>query len=366
MELDITELDEMRHVAPTTTLESLPIEGVDYSDDHPSLAGLVEVGKRYVCRYVGAGRVSKRLTPSEAVQIAAHGLHVIAVVSGAEDGLLGGAEVGKSWARDAHADALACGMPPGRPIYFSIDFDMTESQWPKVRDALVGAEHVLGKGRVGIYGSWLAIELAKRDGPAAWFWQAYAPGWAGGRNRERHPAAHAQQYRNGVSLVGGTVDLNRAYRNDFGQWLPATGGYSMSTWDEDVIPAPYWAKDYGTNKTWMAKNALGYVLARTKVDHEQLVERIDSVGERLSAVVSNQDGMAPRITELLTRVGAIEEALAAARDAPSVDPVALAQAIAARPEIAAEIARQVTESLRRILGQITLSGTLDASILPPA
>jgi hypothetical protein len=33
-----------------------------------------------------------------------------------------------------------------------------------------------------------------------------------------HPRAHLQQYRNGVALAGGTVDLDRAATVDYGQW----------------------------------------------------------------------------------------------------------------------------------------------------
>lgn len=189
------------------------IEGVDYSFQRPVIASLAAAGKQFACRYVGPGSSGKHLTTREAESLTRHGIAIVANAEGEARGLLGGAPVGAAWARDALAMARVCGMPAGRPIYLSIDFDMSEAQWPAVRDALAGAASVLGVDRVGVYGGLRTIALAHRDGAARWLWQTYA--WSGGR---WFPPAHIRQYRNGVPIGGGVVDLNLALVSDFGQW----------------------------------------------------------------------------------------------------------------------------------------------------
>ena len=204
-----------------------PIEGVDYAFDRPSIAGLAQVGKRFACRYVGMGSAAKLLTTPEAQELASHGLSIVANVEGQADGMLGGRAAGREWAGRASLHTAQCGMPLDRPIYLSVDFDVRETAWPRVADALRGAADILGPGRVGIYGGYDAVAWAARDKVAHWFWQTYA--WSEGR---WHPLTHIRQYRNGVSLVGGTVDLNHAMVADYGQWTP--GGTGPPNEGEDL------------------------------------------------------------------------------------------------------------------------------------
>lgn len=189
------------------------IEGVDYSGDRPSVAGLVAAGKKFVVRYGGPGGSWKHIDAAEASALIKAGLSIVANAEGAADGLLGGRSAGIDWARQADAHFRALGMPADRPIYLSVDFDVTSGQWPVVADALRGAASVIGAGRVGVYGGRRAIEWARRDRVAAWYWQTYA--WSGG---VWVPGNHLEQYRNHVALAGGTVDLCRAKTAAYGQW----------------------------------------------------------------------------------------------------------------------------------------------------
>lgn len=196
------------------------IEGVDYAfPPHPSIPGLAEAGKRFACRYVGAGTSDKHLTPAETQDLTAFGLSIVTNVEGAANGLLGGWDTGHDWALRADAHARSCGMPVDRPIYLSVDFDCTSSQWQwYVRDALRGAAAALGGAhRVGVYGSVRVMEWARRDGVAQWFWQTYA--WS---DRRWAAGNHIEQYLNGVFLAGADVDLNRALVTDYGQWGTTT------------------------------------------------------------------------------------------------------------------------------------------------
>jgi hypothetical protein len=120
-------------------------------------------------------------------------------------------------------------MPPDRPIYFSVDFDVTSTQWPDVRDALRGAGAAIGAARVGVYGGRHAIEWARRDGVAAWYWQTYA--WSGGFWVVGN---HIEQYRNGVILAGAALDLDRAMVSDFGQW-PMGRGDMLNQAQDDAL-----------------------------------------------------------------------------------------------------------------------------------
>lgn len=191
----------------------MAIEGVDYAWSRPDIDQLAAAGKRFACRYGGAGSDGKQLHADEAAALSAAGVAIVANVEGSADGLLGGWSAGVSWARQAEEHFRACGMPPDRPIYLSVDFGVTSTQWPAVREALKGAASVIGAGRVGVYGGRWAIEWARRDGVAKWFWQTYA--WSYG---VWVPGNHIEQYKNGVSLAGATLDLDRALQSDYGQW----------------------------------------------------------------------------------------------------------------------------------------------------
>lgn len=188
-------------------------EGVDYTGGI-DVAHLAAAGKVFACRYGGPGGDWKHLTPAEAQALSAAGIAIVANAEGSADGLLGGWSAGVSWASLAEEHFARCGMPPGRPIYFSVDFDVQSGQWAAVAAALRGAAEVLGGvHRVGVYGGRRAMEWARRDGVAAWFWQTLA--WSGGA---WVPGNHIEQYRNNVPLAGGTVDLDRALVADYGQW----------------------------------------------------------------------------------------------------------------------------------------------------
>jgi len=223
----------------------MSIEGVDYAWARPTVAGLVTAGKKFTCRYGGPGSAGKQLDKAEARALIAAGIAICANAEGAADGMLGGFTTGASWARSADTHFRACGMPATRPIYLSADVDVTATQWPKVADALRGAASVLGGvGRVGVYGSYDVMLWARRDGVAAWFWQTYA--WSEGRWA---PGNHIEQYRNGVALAGGNVDLDRALTADYGQWGPPDTGDDMLTSDDlKNIKSTVWYSDLDTGE----------------------------------------------------------------------------------------------------------------------
>lgn len=203
----------------------MALEGVDYAfPPRPRPSELARLGKKFVVRYGGPGTANKWITAAEAQELTAADIKIVANAEGSASGMLGGRSVGINWATSADAHFRSIGMPatPKRPIFLSVDFEVTSSQWPTVREALNGAASVIGLDRVGVYGGRNAIRWAHRDGVARWFWQTYA--WSYGT---WEPNTHMQQYRNGVRIDGADCDLNRALTADFGQWQVGGGTNDM-------------------------------------------------------------------------------------------------------------------------------------------
>lgn len=198
------------------------LEGVDYSWSRPDLEQLYQLGKQFIIRYVSYSDTGKNLTRAEAEQARRVGLAIVTNWEWDARDQLGGYARGQAHAREADRQHRACGGPKDRPIYFSTDFDASTGELETCYDYLRGAASIIGWDRVGVYGGYRTIAYMASKG-VRWLWQTYA--WSGGR---WHKAAQLRQYRNGVHLAGGEVDLNRAMTDDYGQWgLSDTGGGSM-------------------------------------------------------------------------------------------------------------------------------------------
>jgi len=197
--------------------------GVDYSFTPPTVQELRSAGVTFVCRYL-SHQPSKNLTRSEAEALSAAGIDIVANWETDKKGFM--TSVDATPARDAEsalAQARSCGMPDGRPIYFSLDVDprgFSAGEWDRVFTYLDGVAAVIGRANVGIYGGFLAIEKALGARKAQWGWQTSS--WRG-----RHPTdhdlvwsdlAHIQQFDHELPLGHGQVDHNRAVTDDFGQW----------------------------------------------------------------------------------------------------------------------------------------------------
>lgn len=212
----------------------MPIEGVDYAWARPSPAGLVGAGKHFACRYLSNKGNSKNLTPAEARALSAGKVSIVSNWEWRAGDARLGFDAGADYARQAQSMAASCGMPPDRPIYFSVDWGPTDAELRgPVTAYLRGVGSVLGIGRTGVYGGYNTIAWAHDNGLARWLWQTYA--WSAGR---WHPAAHIQQYRNGVTVAGtNDIDLDRAMVADYGQW---TVGQQVSIeGDDDMTQAEY-------------------------------------------------------------------------------------------------------------------------------
>jgi len=244
------------------------LEGVDYAfPPRPDLAELRRLGKQFIVRYGGPGSLDKQLDPAEAAEATRLGLGIVANAEGSADGLLSGFNVGVSWARSAEARFKLCGMPSGRPIYFSLDVNCTSAQWPAAREGLRGCASVVGLDRVGLYGHFNAMRWARRDDAVRWFWQTYA--WSGGQWAAGN---HIEQYRNGVVLAGADCDLNRAIPGDFGQWtVGGAGGTRVMFSQNSKVTAP----DPATGEVYPSKGAQVVLM-------QKLVNRVPAVTPKVN------------------------------------------------------------------------------------
>ncbi len=189
-----------------------PGYGVDYAWGRPSLSGLKADGYEFVVRYLSYDTTGKNLSPGEAQAIIGAGLDVVSNLEwGAQDALQG-YNLGVQHAQAADSQARADGMPSGRPIYFSIDFDAQPSQQGAINAYFDGVASVIGRDRTGAYGGYGVISRLFDDGKIAWGWQTYA--WSYGQWDSR---AHLRQIQNGIG-PGGEMDKDQAMTADFGQW----------------------------------------------------------------------------------------------------------------------------------------------------
>ena len=210
--------------------------GLDYVTG-PPIAALKSANVAFVCRYLSEENpvtLVKILTASEAKALSAAGISLVSNYEWTGTTPLGGHNAGvfdAQIARDQHA---ACGGPADRPIYFSVDFDATPAQMPAIIDYFHGVASVIGLARTGAYGSYFTIKALLDAKAIMWAWQTYA--WSGGQWDSR---AHIQQYDNGVTFAGLSVDYDRSMTKDFGQWF--YGGIMVPTgWKDDgkTLTAP--------------------------------------------------------------------------------------------------------------------------------
>lgn len=187
--------------------------GVDFSWDRPSPEGLRSAGYTFAVRYLSYSTTGKNLTAVEASALIAAGVDVVANWENAAGDALEGRARGASDADEAQRQADVAGMPAGRPIYFSVDFDATPEQQTAIDDYFDGVASVLGTSRIGAYGGFYPIKRLLDGQKIAWAWQTYA--WSGGR---WEPRAQLRQIRNSVIIAGGECDIDEAHADDFGQW----------------------------------------------------------------------------------------------------------------------------------------------------
>ncbi len=193
--------------------------GLDYTSG-PPITAMKDAAVSFVCRYTGyfSGydvthpntAQGKVLTPGEALSLSKAGIAVVSNWEWYANRALAGHDAGVWDADKAQKIHHACGGPADRPIYFSVDVDVAESQ---VLAYFKGVASVLGLHRTGAYSSYRVMKALFDANAITWGWQTYA--WSYGAREGR---SHIYQYENRVSLAGHSVDYNHSLKSDFGQW----------------------------------------------------------------------------------------------------------------------------------------------------
>lgn len=226
----------------------MAVFGVDYGWGRPGASALKRAGAKFACRYLSHDTSGKNLTRGEADDLSGAGIWLVVVWESAAKRPLDGRSAGVADARDAAAQAKACGMPDDRPIYFAADWDASAGQQDEIDAYLDGAASVLGRGRVGLYAGHGPVKRAFDAKKIAYGWQTYA--WSGGAWDAR---AQLRQYSNDHEINGVGVDYDRAVKSDYGQWRVGVSPegddmpdyVSVSTGTEQQIPPGKW-----TNVSW--------------------------------------------------------------------------------------------------------------------
>jgi hypothetical protein len=192
------------------------IEGVDCASpiNAATAKALHAAGKRFACRYLSTPGNPKNLEAAEAAALTSAGLETVTVFETTGSRALDGSNAGHADALAASAQAAALGGH-NVPIYFAVDFDAQPNQLPAVVAYIKGAADAIGHDRVGVYGGLAVIRAVATAKACKYMWQTLA--WSGGVWDKR---AQLQQYQNGQTVAGLSVDLDRATTTDYGQWTP--------------------------------------------------------------------------------------------------------------------------------------------------
>lgn len=248
------------------------MEGVDYATPLDEKA-LFAAGKKFAIRYIGPGGTWKHMTRAEYDRLVAAGLMVALVAEGAATDMLSGSAKGVQQAQQAQQALKDLGLPENTPIYFAADWDVQSAQWSACRAYLQGAASVVGLSRVGIYAGYDAVSWAVRDGVATLFWQTYA--WSEGR---WHPANHVEQYKNGVSMAGGSLDLCRSKQDYFGQ----IGGSSVTINGEYCS---FGDKGWAVNRLQMKLADVGFTLGQDGIYGDQTAGALVAADARYGGIL---------------------------------------------------------------------------------
>lgn len=187
-------------------------EGIDYSWARPGGRNIKNAGKQFVVRYLWPdGEGGKGLDASELADLVNNGLEIVLVYQAGTNTILGGRSVGVQQANVAQAEINRLGLPKNSPVYFAADWDAQPNEQAAIDDFLNGAASVIGRERVGIYGSAAVMARTMASKTASWFWQTYA--WSRGQVTQ---GIHLYQYLNGQNL-NGAVDFCRTSLDNYGQ-----------------------------------------------------------------------------------------------------------------------------------------------------
>lgn len=218
---------------------------VDYAWGRPGGAALKAHGVTRVMRYLSLDP-TKNLTRSEALDLAAHGVAVGVVWETTAQRALAGHAAGAGDAALALAQAHACGMPAGKPIYGAVDFDATPANQTQIDEYFKGWNTVVPAARTGVYGGYWTVSRTMQAGLARFGWQTTA--WSGG---QWWTGALLQQRGGNVSINGVDCD-NNTVLGDVGTWFPVGSAPAPTPVPPPTLPGGTYTVEHGDTLSGIA------------------------------------------------------------------------------------------------------------------
>lgn len=266
--------------------------------------------------------------------------------------------LGAETARMALLDFGAAGIAEDRPIYFKVPVMLGPDGVAGMDLFFRGAKSILGEKRVGIYSSPDHLRYAWGYEMATWFFQAIPVG-----QPQEFQEPHIR-HRCGPNIAAPSqCAWIQSDRQDFGQW-PLVEEITSGKGNANVAKEGEGSVVAGGVEDQAAAGGPAEPPAMTPVE---IKAELEGILEEMGWVKA--DGPIAALVDTLSlihgRLQGIEDMIKAQRDAPLVDPVAVATAIAASPEIARKLAEDVAQQLGTIVGSLSLSGSLNAGIRPP-
>ncbi|RKY71241.1 MAG: hypothetical protein DRQ24_07780, partial [Candidatus Latescibacterota bacterium] len=188
-------------------------------------------GIQFVGRYFAVPHTQKVITNDEAQKISDAGMYIVSIwQTTANYPEYFSYNQGKSDGKNAFKYAAEIGQTPNTPVYFAVDFDATLEHKQRILDYFGGVkdgyeeyleEHHIPY-KIGVYGSYWVLNWLKEQGIATYFYQAYAPGWSGGENKNPWPDYNIRQIKcslpsQRIYLCGIEIDYDIG-TSDFGGW----------------------------------------------------------------------------------------------------------------------------------------------------
>lgn len=292
------------------------LAGVDYSYDHPDTKKLVADEVKFVCRYLTGTHGAKALTTAELTHLKSVGLSVVLTFENSANRAMAGYVAGVADAHDANTLMRRLAISTQQAVYFAVDWDVQPHELPTVLEYVRGLNSVRGVNATGIYGGINVISYLLDNKAIGFAWQTYA--WSAGR---WDPRNNIEQYHNGVTQYGGNVDLDRSMTPHFGALVtnpPAVAGYPTAQEIADLILRTHSVavSNHGKDAKWYVLSCLGHTV--------DVVEAIQGDVDRLVVDV---------------------QALTARPAAPALDPLAVAQALAAVPAFVDALGASIAKHL---------------------
>jgi hypothetical protein len=230
-------------------------EGIDTAANISASAAkkLKGNGISFVGRYLVPTTMSKSLKADEIKGLRDAGLAILLCWEIGASDVKGGAERGKSDGARAKELALSLGVPAGTAIYFAVDYEAVQAEFPTIEAYIRAAGEACYPYAAGMYCHAALADYLGSKGACKYFWQCCA--WSYGRvsaymSAYQYAWSGAAESKAMAAAVGiPAVDMDSAESLEAaGLWLPPVTEY-----DDDPAPEPShwydeamaWAKDNG-------------------------------------------------------------------------------------------------------------------------